>query len=109
MKFRRRRAAAAVVVCLALTVGAVLMATGPSAAPSNAAKQGSRTRITIMVGGINKIISATATLAKNLGYYEKAGVDIYPLDSPAGVGEAAALVAGQLGSAVRCYIPTIDL
>ena len=39
----------------------------------------------MMIGGINKVIYATATLAKQLGYYDKAGVDVYPIDAPAGV------------------------
>jgi NitT/TauT family transport system substrate-binding protein len=88
-----------------VVLGAVLVAT-TTASASPASK---RTRITMMIGGINKIIYATATLAKNLGYYEKAGVDIYPLDSPAGVEEADALVAGQIDAAMGYYNHTIDL
>jgi NitT/TauT family transport system substrate-binding protein len=88
-----------------VVLGSVLVATTTASASS----QGKRTRITIMVGGIDKIIYATATLAKNLGYYEKAGVDIYPLDSPAGVEEADALVAGQIDAAMGYYNHTIDL
>src|SRR6195256_4423278 len=88
-----------------VVLGAVLVATTTASAGS----QGKRTRITMMIGGINKVIYATATLAKNLGYYEKAGVDIYPLDSPAGVEEADALVAGQIDAAMGYYNHTIDL
>jgi NitT/TauT family transport system substrate-binding protein len=79
-----------------VVLGSVLVATTTASASS----EGKRTRITMMIGGINKVIYATATLAKNLGYYEKAGVDIYPLDSPAGVEEADALVAGQIDAAM---------
>src|SRR5437899_626650 len=89
----------------AVVLGAVLVATTTASASS----QGKRTRITMMIGGINKVIYATATLAKNLGYYEKAGVDIYPLDSPAGIEEADALVAGQIDAAMGYYNHTIDL
>ena len=105
MQFRRKRVAA-VVVAAAL---AVLTTTVASASPGGVQRQGARTRITMMIGGINKIIYATATLAKNLGYYEKAGVDVYPLDSPAGVEEADALVAGQIDAAMGYYNHTIDL
>src|SRR5437870_4255181 len=73
MQFRRK-GVAAVVVAAAL---AVLTTTVASATPRSVHKQEARTRITMMIGGINKIIYATATLAKNLGYYEKAGVDVY--------------------------------
>jgi NitT/TauT family transport system substrate-binding protein len=88
-----------------VVLGSVLVATTTASASS----EGKRTRITMMIGGINKVIYATATLAKNLGYYEKAGVDIYPLDSPAGVEEADALVAGQIDAAMGYYNHTIDL
>jgi len=106
VKVRSRRIAALLGVGLALALSAVLMTTAASARPNHVEK---RTRITIMVGGINKVIYAVATLAKNLGYYEKAGVDIYPLDSPAGVEEADALVAGQIDAAMGYYNHTIDL
>jgi NitT/TauT family transport system substrate-binding protein len=104
-----RRARTALVVTLALTAITLLSATAAVARPTHSEKASSRTRITIMVGGINKIIYATATLAKQLGYYEKSGVDIYPLDSPAGVEEADALVAGQIDAAMGYYNHTIDL
>ena len=91
---------AALVVLAAVLVGTTT---------ASARTESKRTRITIMVGGIDKIIYAAATLAKNLGYYEKAGVDIYPLDSPAGVEEADALVAGQIDAAMGYYNHTIDL
>ncbi len=105
MKFRRKGVAAVVAV---LALG-VLTATVASAAPRQAQKPAARTRITMMIGGINKVIYATATLAKSLGYYEKAGVDVYPIDSPAGVEEADALVAGQIDAAMGYYNHTIDL
>ena len=88
-----------------VVLGAVLVGTTTASART----ESKRTRITIMVGGIDKVIYAAATLAKNLGYYEKAGVDIYPLDSPAGVEEADALVAGQIDAAMGYYNHTIDL
>jgi len=88
-----------------VVLGAVLVGTTTASART----ESKRTRITMMIGGINKVIYATATLAKNLGYYEKAGVDIYPLDSPAGVEEADALVAGQIDAAMGYYNHTIDL
>jgi NitT/TauT family transport system substrate-binding protein len=87
-----------------VVLGATFVAT--TTASAHSAK---RSRITIMVGGIDKIIYATATLAKSLGYYEKAGVDIYPLDSPAGIEEADALVAGQIDAAMGYYNHTVDL
>jgi NitT/TauT family transport system substrate-binding protein len=104
-----RRARTALVVTLAITAITLLSATAAVARPSHSAKASSRTRITMMIGGINKIIYATATLAKQLGYYDKAGVDVYPIDSPAGIEEADALVAGQIDAAMGYYNHTIDL
>ena len=104
-----RRVRTAIAAALVVTAVALLSVSAASAHTSTPAQSQSRTRITIMFGGINKIIYATATLAKNLGYYEKAGVDIYPLDSPAGVEEADALVAGQIDAAMGYYNHTIDL
>ena len=104
-----RRARTAIAAALAVTVLTLLSVSAASAHTSAPTRSDSRTRITIMVGGINKIIYAVASLAKNLGYYEKAGVDIFPLDSPAGVEEADALVAGQIDAAMGYYNHTIDL
>jgi NitT/TauT family transport system substrate-binding protein len=97
------------VTTLVAIVLAVTAALGVAAASASPAHRTSRTRITMMIGGINKIIYATATLAKQLGYYEKAGVDVYPIDAPAGVEEADALVAGQIDAAMGYYNHTIDL
>lgn len=99
----------AVVPLVLLTVVALLGTTAASARPSHPAASHSRTRITMMIGGINKVIYATATLAKQLGYYDKAGVDVYPIDAPAGIEEADALVAGQIDAAMGYYNHTIDL
>ncbi len=101
MKLKRR-------ALVALAVAAVA-AVAVAAAPATPTHHQSRTRITMMIGGINKIIYATATLAKQLGYYDKAGVDVYPIDAPAGVEEADALVAGQIDAAMGYYNHTIDL
>ena len=97
-----------VAVLVAALVGAVAVL-GVAAASARSTQHANRTRITMMIGGINKIIYATATLAKQLGYYDKAGVDVYPIDSPAGVEEADALVASQIDAAMGYYNHTIDL
>ena len=105
MKLNRpTRLATLVAIVLAVTA-----ALGVAAASASPARHTGRTRITMMIGGINKIIYATATLAKQLGYYDKAGVDVYPIDSPAGIEEADALVAGQIDAAMGYYNHTIDL
>jgi len=105
MKLNRRTRRA---LAYAFVVVAVALLSSTAAFAHTDQAQG-RTRITMMIGGINKIIYATATLAKQLGYYEKSGVDIYPIDAPAGIEEADALVAGQIDAAMGYYNHTIDL
>src|SRR5437764_4561718 len=105
MKLNRpTRLATLVAIVLAVTA-----ALGVAAASASPARHTGRTRITMMVGGLSKIIYASATLAKQLGYYDKAGIDVYPIDSPAGIEEADALVAGQIDAAMGYYNHTIDL
>jgi len=84
----------AALVATLVAAGAAAAMTRNTGSPAGASRSEARTRITMMIGGINKIIYATATLAKQLGYYEKAGVDVYPIDSPAGVEEAERSAAG---------------
>jgi len=93
----------------ALVTSAAVAATNVSNSPTSAAKQGARPRITIMVGGMSKIIYAPATLAKVLGYYEKAGIDVYPIDEPAGIEATDALIAGQVDAAMGYYNHTVDV
>lgn len=96
-------------IALFAAVAALALAVVAATASAHPQRHSSRTRITMMIGGINKIIYATATLAKSLGYYDKAGVDVYPIDAPAGVEEADALVAGQIDAAMGYYNHTLDL
>ena len=100
----RRMLGTATVAVIALT--AVVVTVAASAAPT---KQASRTRITIMVGGLSKIIYSVPTLAKSFGYYDKAGIDVYPIDEPAGGDATTALVAGQVDGAVGYYNHTVDV
>jgi NitT/TauT family transport system substrate-binding protein len=91
-------AAVAIAVTLAVTVA--------TASPS---KHAARPRITIMVGGLSKIIYAPASLARTLGYYDKAGIDVYPIDEPAGVEATDALIAGQVDAALGYYNHAVDV
>ncbi|MFL5912462.1 MAG: ABC transporter substrate-binding protein [Gaiellaceae bacterium] len=104
-----RRARVALFAALALTALGLLGATAASAHPSHHAAADGRPRVTLMIGGISKIIYSVATLAGSLGYYDKAGVDVYRIDTPAGIEEADALVAGQIEGAMGYYNHTIDL
>jgi NitT/TauT family transport system substrate-binding protein len=99
MRRKKSLIAVTLVAATVFAVGAVTAVAEPT----------SRARITIMTGGQSKIIYIFATLAGKLGYYDKAGINVYRLDEPAGVEAATALVAGQINGAMGYYNHTIDL
>jgi NitT/TauT family transport system substrate-binding protein len=66
-------------------------------------------KITIMVGGINKIIYLPAKLAENLGYFKDEGLDVVLLSEPAGVNAENEMLAGAVQGVVGFYDHSIDL
>jgi len=65
--------------------------------------------ITIMVGGINKIIYLPAKLAESLGYFRDEGLNVELQSQPAGVDAENQLIAGAVQGVVGFYDHTIDL
>src|SRR5438309_10941359 len=66
-------------------------------------------KVSIMVGGLEKIIYLPAMLTQRLGYFKEAGVDVSLLDEGAGVSAEDELIAGRLDGVVGFYDHTIDL
>jgi NitT/TauT family transport system substrate-binding protein len=66
-------------------------------------------KISIMVGGIEKIIYLPARLAQQLGYFKDAGLDVELLSEPAGVNAEDEMLAGAVQGVVGFYDHTIDL
>ncbi|UHL65250.1 ABC transporter substrate-binding protein [Paralcaligenes sp. KSB-10] len=66
-------------------------------------------KITIMVGGINKIIYLPAKLADNLGYFKAEGLNVDLLSEPAGVNAENEMLAGAVQGVVGFYDHSIDL
>src|SRR6266436_7888831 len=66
-------------------------------------------KISIMVGGIEKIIYLPAKLAEQLGYFKDEGLDVELLSEPAGVEAENELLAGAVQGVVGFYDHTIDL
>jgi len=89
---------------LGLIAAAVLAAA--SALPAQAADAND---ITIMVGGINKIIYLPAKLADALGYFKDEGLNVELQSQPAGVDAENQLIAGAVQGVVGFYDHTIDL
>lgn len=80
-------------------------------APGNppAASSGQKTQVSIMVGGIDKIIYLVPTLTKQLGYFDEQGLDMQVLDEPSGVSAEDAMLANQVNGTVGFYDHNIDL
>jgi NitT/TauT family transport system substrate-binding protein len=92
----RRTLAAAAALALALAAAA------PLAHAADAP-------ITIMVGGINKIIYLPAKLTEALGYFKAEGLNVELQSQPAGVDAENQLIAGAVQAVVGFYDHTIDL
>src|SRR6476469_8309070 len=68
-----------------------------------------RPTVTIMVGGIDKVIYLPAMLTQQLGYFDDEGVDVKLLTEPSGASAENVLVAGQVQGVVGFYDHTITL
>ncbi|CAJ3445339.1 ATP-binding cassette, ABC transporter [Burkholderia pseudomallei] len=66
-------------------------------------------KITIMVGGITKLIYLPARLTQELGYFKAEGLDVELQSQPAGVDAENELLAGAVQGVVGFYDHTIDL
>ena len=66
-------------------------------------------KVTIMVGGIEKIIYLPAMLTERLGYFKDQGLDVSLITEPAGVDAENEMLAGKVDGVVGFYDHTIDL
>jgi NitT/TauT family transport system substrate-binding protein len=101
---------------LAATASAALVVSGCSskASQSNTGGGGGSVAanapsVKIMVGGLSKQIYLPFMLAKQLGYYDKAGVKVSLIDEPAGGDATKNMVAGQVDGVGGFYDHNIAL
>jgi NitT/TauT family transport system substrate-binding protein len=108
MKRTQRRIAATL---LTLTVAGSLAACGrsTSGAKENGDKADGIPKVSIMVGGIDKVIYLPAKLTEDLGYFKDEGVDVKLLTEPSGATAENVLVAGKTQGVVGFYDHTITL
>ncbi|WP_432239485.1 ABC transporter substrate-binding protein [Herbaspirillum robiniae] len=66
-------------------------------------------KITIMVGGITKMVYLPAKLADQLGYFKEEGMNVELQSQPAGVDAENELLAGAVQAVVGFYDHSIDL
>jgi len=81
---------------------------GGSSAPS-ASAAGTVQNVSVMVGGLDKQIYLPFMLAKQLGLYEKVGLNVKLLDEPAGVDAENEMLAGKVDGVGGFYDHNIDL
>src|SRR6266568_1630960 len=106
---RGPRAAAALAVCAAaLLAGCSTKATSGSGGGGATAGAGAPT-VRIMVGGLSKQIYLPFMLAKQLGYYAKAGVNVDLTNEPAGGDATQNMLAGQVDGVGGFYDHNIAL
>ena len=99
----RRLAATALV---ALTATTSLAACGRSTSSADSA---AHPKMTIMVGGIDKVIYLPAKLTEQLGYFKDSGVDVSLKDEPSGADAETMLLAGQVDAVVGFYDHSLTL
>ncbi|MDB5992347.1 MAG: nitrate transporter substrate-binding protein [Herbaspirillum sp.] len=89
-------------VCFAFMLLAVICAANPAWAADPP-------KITIMVGGITKMIYLPAKLAEQLGYFAAEGLNVELQSQPAGIDSENELLAGAVQGVIGFYDHAIDL
>lgn len=94
-----------------LCMGAgVLMILGFLAACDGSSGGGAaKTQLSIMVGGLSKQIYLPNELAKRLGYFDQAGLDVSLIDEASGQSSEDQVLAGQVDGGSGSYNHTIEL
>ena len=82
---------------------------GSSSSSAGGGQNASAPTVTIMVGGMSKQIYLPFMLAKQLGYYDKAGVNVNLVDEPAGGDATENMLAGQVQGVGGFYDHNIAL
>ena len=102
----KRLAAAALALTTATSLAACRSSSSGGASGDSA---GGTPKVSIMVGGIDKVIYLPAMLTERLGYFKDAGVDVELLDRAVGASAENVLVAGKVQGVVGFYDHTITL
>ncbi|MGW4090710.1 ABC transporter substrate-binding protein [Nocardia sp. NPDC004750] len=93
---------------VAVVIAALLTATGCRDSRTIPMADG-RPQITIMVGGLEKVIYLPAVLTRQLGFFERNDIDVKLLGEQSGATAETALLTGDVQGVVGFYDHTIDL
>ncbi len=104
----KKRPIGAALLLVAAVVLAGCRGTSPDTGRAGSATA-DNTPVTIMVGGIDKIIYLPAKLTDQLGYFKDAGLDVKLLTEPSGASAENVLIAGDVQGVVGFYDHAIDL
>jgi len=88
------------------------LATGLSACGSDSSSgdsSGSADKVTLMVGGLDKVIYMPAKLTEQLGFFKDAGVDVSLKEEPSGADAETLLLAHQVDGVVGFYDHTVAI
>lgn len=94
---------------LAAAAGLVLAASTLAACGASSASDTAGGQVTIMVGGIDKVIYLPAMLTQQLGYFKDEGVDVKLMTEPSGASAETELVANKVNGVVGFYDHTVTL
>ena len=92
-------------IFIAVALSLLLLGVG-SSAPAGAQAE---PKLTVMVGGIEKIIYLPAMLTQRLGYFKQMGVNVTLFDEGAGQDAELEMLAGKVDVTVGFYDHNIDL
>ncbi len=94
---------------IGLWTGVALVSLGLAAGAGGPAGAQGQPKLTIVVGGLEKIIYLPAMLTERLDYFKQAGVDVTLINEAAGVEAEVELLAGRVDGVVGFYDHSIDL
>ncbi|MDH2415435.1 ABC transporter substrate-binding protein [Nocardioides sp. CER19] len=104
MQQRTRRVLAGTIAAAAVATSLTGCRGGASADDSSGTP-----KVSIMVGGIDKVIYLPAKLTEQLGYFKDAGVDVDLKTEPSGANAENVMLAGQVDGVVGFYDHAITL
>ncbi|TQS44014.1 ABC transporter substrate-binding protein [Cryptosporangium phraense] len=94
---------------MAVALVAVCALAGCRDSRGDTGESGGQEQVTIMVGGIDKVIYLPAKLTESLGYFSDEKIAVKLLTEPAGAQAENVLIAGDVQGVVGFYDHTVDL
>ncbi|WP_248965495.1 ABC transporter substrate-binding protein [Sphaerisporangium perillae] len=103
------KAPSRLIITAAVGLAVAVAATGCRDSRTTAASSGGTPQVTIMIGGIDKVIYLPPKLTEQLGYFKQEGLDVRLMTEPSGAQAENVLISGDVQGVVGFYDHTIDL